>query len=173
MAFLANIPFHVLLWLVPVFFMLHNLEEAPFMESWSKRLPVNFYPTISTRQFVVAVSFLTLAGLMLTYASLAWLPTSIGYLLILEMQAILFFNAFIPHLVTTIRFRLYSPGFLTAVLITIPFSFYLFQRAFAQGVLTWAQFWLLLGIAPFAMVLLAFLSLQTGRILTSSGSSSS
>jgi hypothetical protein len=82
------------------------------------------------------------------------------------MQAILFFNAFVPHLVATIRFRLYSPGVVTAVLITIPFSIYLFQRAFAEQILTWKQFWLLLGIAPFAMVALAYVSLQIGKVLT-------
>jgi hypothetical protein len=166
MNLLDNIPFRVLLWLVPVFFMLHNLEEAPSMESWNKRLPVKIHPTVSTRQFVVAVTFLTLVGFLLTYASLAWLPTSIGYLIILSMQAVLLVNAFVPHLVTTIRFRLYSPGVVTAMLITLPFSIYLFQRAFAEQVLTWSQFWLLLGIAPFAMVLMAYLSLQIGKVLT-------
>ena len=55
-----NIPFRALLWLVPVFFMLHNMEEAPSMESWSKRLPLKVRPTVSTRQFVIAVTLLTL-----------------------------------------------------------------------------------------------------------------
>jgi hypothetical protein len=165
---LNAIPFRVLLWLVPVFLMLHNMEEAPFMERWSKRLPLKIHPTVNTRQFVVAVAFLTLGGFLLTYASLEWLPASIGYFLILGMQAILFVNAFIPHLVTTIRFRLYSPGVVTAALITIPFSIYLFQRAFAEQILTWEHFWLLLGIAPVVMVLLVFTSLQIGRVLTRS-----
>lgn len=136
------------------------------MERWSKRLPVKIHPTVSTRQFVVAVTFLTIASFIVAYTSLHWLPPSIGYLLILEMQAILLFNAFIPHLATTVRFRLYSPGLVTAVFVTIPFSIYLFRRAFGEGVLTWAQFWLLLGIAPFAMVVLAYLSLQMGKIFT-------
>jgi hypothetical protein len=146
--------------------MLHNMEEAPFMESWSKRLPVKVHPPVSTRQFVVAVTFLTLAGFLLTYASLEWLSSPLGYLVILGMQAILFVNAFVPHLATTIRFRMYSPGLVTAILIIIPFSAYLFQRAFAERFLNWGQFWLLLGIAPFAMAVLAYVSLQIGKILT-------
>lgn len=76
---------------------------------------------------------------------------------------ILFFNAFIPHLGATIRFRMYSPGVVTAVLITIPFSMYLFQRAMMGGMLDWQQFWILLGAAPFAMVFFAYISLQLGR----------
>jgi drug/metabolite transporter (DMT)-like permease len=166
MDWLDAIPFRVLLWMVPVFFMLHNMEEAPFMASWSKRLPLKIHPTVSTPQFVVAVTFLTLAGFVLAYASLTWIPTSVGYQHILGMQAILFVNAFVPHLATAIRFRLYSPGVVTAVFITLPFSICLFQRAFREQILSWAQFWLLLGIAPFAMVLLAYLSLQIGKVLT-------
>jgi hypothetical protein len=166
MAALDAIPFRGLLWLVPVFFTLHNIEEAPFMAKWSKRLPVKFHSSLTTPQFVVAVTFLTLVSYILTYASLAWLPASPGYLIILGMQMILFVNAFVPHLATTIRFRLYSPGVVTAVLITVPFSVYLFQRAFAAGILNWGQFWLLLGIAPFAMITLTVLSLQLGKVVT-------
>lgn len=47
MAYIRAIPFRALLWLVPVFSMLHNLEEARFMESWSKRLPIKVHPTVS------------------------------------------------------------------------------------------------------------------------------
>ena len=81
----------------------------------------------------------------------------------LGIQAIMLVNAFIPHIATTIRFRLYSPGVITAVLITLPFSFYLFQRAFKENIMNWTQFWMLLGIAPLAVVIIASLSLQIGK----------
>lgn len=164
--FLDAVPFRILFWMVPIFFMLHNMEEAPFMEKWSERLPVKIHPTVTTPQFVVAVIFLTVASFIGTLVSLTWLPTPTGYLLILGIQAALFVNALVPHLATTLRFRLYSPGVVTAVFITIPFSVYLFQRAFREHVLTWTQFWFLLGLAPFAMILFAFLSLQIGKLLT-------
>jgi hypothetical protein len=48
-------------------------------------------------------------------------------------------------------------------LITLPFSFYLFRRAFTENIIGWTQFWVLLGIAPFAMVIIALLSLQIGK----------
>lgn len=163
MTFFSSIPFDRLLWLVPVFFTLHNLEEAPFMESWSKRLPLRIHPTVSTRQFVIAVIFLTLAGFLLTYIGVEYLGNQTGYLLVLEIEMILLFNAFIPHIATTIRFRMYSPGVISAVLITIPFSVYLFRRALNENVLTWNQFWILLAIAPFAMVIFALISLQIGK----------
>lgn len=160
-----SLSFGQLLWLVPVFFTLHNLEEAPFMEGWSKRLPLKVHPTVSTRQFVIAVTFLTLAGFLLTYLGVESLASPTGYLLVLGIQAILLFNAFVPHIATTIRFRMYSPGVVTAILITLPFSFYLFRRALAENILSWTQFWILLAIAPFAMVVFALLSLQLGKAL--------
>ena len=158
-----SLPFERLLWLVPIFFALHNMEEAPFMERWSHRLPFRPPLTITTRQFVIAVTFLTLAGFVLTYLEVKFLANRTGYLIVLGMQAILLFNAFIPHIAATIRFRMYSPGVVTAVLLTLPFSFYLFRRVLAENILTGTQFWILIGIAPFAMVIVAFLSLQIGK----------
>jgi hypothetical protein len=163
MSFLDSIPFERVLWLVPIFLTIHNLEEASFMENWYKRLPIKIPFTITTRQFAVAVTFLTLAGFVVTYFSVEYLANQTGYLIVLGIQAILFFNAFIPHLATTIRFRMYSPGVITAILIMIPFSFYLFRRAVDENIFTWTQFWMLLGMAPFAMVLFAFISLQLGK----------
>lgn len=165
MPFLDALSFNRLLWLVPILFTLHNVEEAPFMEGWSKRIPLKIHPTVSTRQFAIAVLFLTLGGFLVTYFGVEYLANQAGYLSVLEIQAILFFNAFIPHIASTIRFRMYSPGVITAVLVTLPFSFYLFRRAFHENILDWNQFWILLGIAPFAMILFALLSLQIGRVL--------
>lgn len=159
-----TIPFDRLLWLVPVFFALHNLEEAPFMERWSRRLPLKIHPVVTTRQFALAVTFLTLAGFLLTYYALEILGGSTGYILILAIQAILLFNALIPHIAATIRFRMYSPGVITAVLTTLPFSYYLFRRAVTENILTWSQFWILMGLAPFAMVIFAYISLQIGKV---------
>lgn len=163
MTFLSSIPFDRLLWLVPIFLTIHNLEEAPFMETWYKRLPMKLPLTITTRQFAIAVTFITIAGFLLTYLGVEYLANQTGYLLILGMQAILLFNAFVPHIATTIRFRMYSPGVITAVLIMLPFSFYLFHRAFEENILTRSQFWIMLGISPFAVAIIAMISLQIGK----------
>lgn len=159
-----SISLHRLLWLVPVFFMLHNMEEAPFIEDWSKRLPVKLPISYSTRQFVIAVTFLTLGGFLVTWFGVEYLHNSTGYLAVVGIQAILFFNAFIPHIGSMMRFRMYSPGAVTAIVITIPFSFYLFRRALIENAVTWNQFWMLLGIAPFVMVIFTFTALQIGKV---------
>lgn len=163
--FLDSIPISQLLWLVPTFLAIHNIEEAPGMERWSRRLPLKLPFTITTRQFIIAVTLLTLAGFVVTYFGVEFVASQTGYLIVLGIQAIMLFNAFVPHIAATIRFRIYSPGILTAVLITLPFSFYLFRRAFDESILNWTQLWILLGIAPFAMVILAYTSLQIGKAL--------
>ena len=164
MAFLDSIPFDRLLWLVPIFLAIHNIEEAPFMKNWYKRLPIKLPLAIATRQFAIAVTLLTLGGFVLTYFGVEYIANPTGYLIVLGIQAVMLFNAFLPHIAATVRFRMYSPGVITAVLITLPFSFYLFRRAFDENILSWTQFWIMLGIAPFAVVILAFLSLQLGNV---------
>jgi hypothetical protein len=163
MTFLNSIPFDRLLWLVPIFLTIHNLEEIPFMESWYRRLPVKLPLTITTRQFVIAVTFITIAGFLLTYLGIEYLANPAGYLLVLGIQAIMLFNAFVPHIATTIRFRMYSPGVITAVLIMLPFSYDLFRRAFEENFLSWTQFWIMIGLSPFAVAIIVFLSLQIGK----------
>ena len=135
------------------------------MENWSKRLPLKVHPIVSTKQFVIAVTFLTLTGFFLTFLGLEILRQPGGYLLVLGIQMVLAINVFAPHIFTTIRFRLYSPGVISALVITLPFSFYLFHRALTEDLLTWNQFWILLGLAPFVMVISALLSLKIGRVL--------
>ena len=134
------------------------------MESWSKRLPLKIHAHVTTRQFSIAVTILTLAGFLITYLEIKYWRRSTGYLLILSIQAVLLFNAFIPHIVSSIGFRMYSPGVITAVLLTLPFSYYLFHRALSEHILSQNQFWILLAIAPFATVLFAFASLQLGKL---------
>jgi uncharacterized protein with HXXEE motif len=165
MTFLDSISFDRLLWLVPIFLTIHNIEEAPFMENWYKRLPMKIPFTITTRQFMIAVTFLTVAGYGVTYFGVEYLANQTGYLLVLGIQTILLFNAFVPHIATTIRFRMYSPGVITAILMMLPFSFYLFRRAFEENRMNWTQFWFMLGLAPFAVALIGFLSLQIGKAL--------
>lgn len=133
------------------------------MESWSRRLPIKLPFAITTRQFGIAVTFLTIVGFLVTFIALNYLTDQTAYLIILGILAIMLFNAFIPHIATTIRFRMYSPGLITAVLLILPFSLYLFRRAFHEKILSPNQFWIMLMIAPFAVVILAFLSLQIGK----------
>ena len=160
---LDEISFTRLLWFVPFLLAIHNVEEAPFMEKWSRELPLPIHPAVSTRQFVWAVTLLTVAGFAITYFGINTTKQPIGVWAVLEIQMIMLVNAIAPHLVVSLRFQKYNPGVVTALFLNIPFSVYLFQRAMQVGLMSWGIFWVLLSIAPFATVTIILVSLQFGK----------
>lgn len=162
---LNNFSFIQLLWGVPILLAIHNLEEAPFMEKWSKDLPLPIHPIVSTKQFVAAVSLLTIAGFAATYFGINSSNQPIGISIILGIQMVMLVNVFVPHLATAIRFRKYSPGIITGLLLNLPFSIYLFNRAMQGGFMSWQLVSILLAIAPFASIALITISLQFGKWL--------
>jgi hypothetical protein len=148
-------------WLIPLFFALHNAEEAPRMATWSRAVDAPFLPRVSTLQFTVAVALLTLFVLLLTLIAVRMLPPGPGIALVVGMQAIIFVNA-LTHIGTSIRYQQYSPGLVTAALINIPFSLYLFHRALQTPLLSWRTLLIALLLAPILMVGLARGALQAG-----------
>jgi hypothetical protein len=164
--FLNSIPFDTLLWLVPFLFMLHNMEEALQMEKWSKQLPLKITLIESTRQFIMAVTLLTLISFLLTYLGLKVMTKHAGQLLILSMQMTMTLNVFFPHLLFAVRFRRYNPGLVTALFLTLPFSIYLFQRALNENLLAQHEFWVLLALSPLIMISSIFTSLKLGKWLS-------
>ena len=163
MNLLDEISFARLLWGVPILLAIHNFEEAPFMEKWSKELSLPSHLAASTRQFVWAVTLLTVAGFVITYIGVNTTKQPIGVWAVLEIQTIMLVNAIAPHLVASLRFQKYNPGVVTALFLNIPFSVYLFQRAMQVGTMSWGVFCVLLAIAPFATVTLIRVSLQFGK----------
>ena len=162
---LDKISFIQLLWGVPIFFAIHNMEEAPFMEKWYKGLPLPVHPIVSTKQFIAAVSLLTVAGFAITYFGVTTANQPTGISIILGIQMVMLVNVFVPHLATAIRFRQYSPGIVTGFLLNLPFSIYLFNRAMQEGFMSWQMIWILLAITPFASIALITISLQFGKWL--------
>jgi len=156
--------FEQLLWLVPVFFMIHNLEETLFMEKWSKRFSLKLFQIQSTRQFVIAVSFLTAICFLLSYIGLEILEKPLGYMLVLEIQTALFVNAFFPHVGLAIRFREYNPGLFTALSITVPFSIYLGVLAYRENIIDMPRLGWLFGLSLLLIPVSIFISLTIGKL---------
>ena len=124
MSFLQNLTFSQLLWLVPVLFAIHNLEEVPQMERWSKRIPSHYSQPVTTRQFSLAVTLLTLLVLVVTILAVNYPANRLFYLLVFEFQVIILLNVFVPHVLTTVRFKMYSPGLVSGIVLSLPFSIF-------------------------------------------------
>jgi hypothetical protein len=161
--------FTQLIWLAPFLFALHNLEEAPQMERWSKKVRSGWISPVNSRQFVMAVILLTAGVFLLAGFAALNMQQWAAACLMSEVQAILLVNALV-HIGATVRVWSYSPGLVTAVLINLPFAVYFLHRAIEAGLVAPHQLVLLMLAAPFAMLALIVGSLKLGQIMVESWS---
>jgi hypothetical protein len=156
----------LLLYLVPIFFFVHNLEEVFGVKNHRKKL-FSFQPEVHPIQFVIAVGLLT----ALVFVGSVWganHPNSeYGFVVVIIFQAIIFINSLIPHAVVWVRFRSYNPGLLTAVFVNIPFSVILFHRVVTEEIITFEKLLGILAIAPVVMILLIKGALTVAEIIIS------
>lgn len=116
------------LWLVPLFFALHNLEEwlalQTFLPLLGRRAPLLADHLPSITQYGVALIVISI--LPFVFALLRQV-----YLLVIT-QAVVAINV-VSHVVAALLFRGYTPGLLTAVAINLPFSLYFFRKLRESG----------------------------------------
>jgi hypothetical protein len=138
------------LWLIPILLTLHNLEEAiamrRFLPSLKERTPAAIGAVLAQvdyHGFLVALIIAT----VLPFAIVWWVwvrPESrVALWAALGIQAVVALNV-LSHIAAAIVFGGYSPGLATAVLVNLPFSAYLFSRAWIEGWTTTARLSLLL-----------------------------
>jgi hypothetical protein len=156
-----------LLWLLPVFFMLHEFEEIVMMKPWlnrneaalQRRFPVfsrRLMPRVarlSTSAFAVAVGeeFLLLSVITLVCVEYQLYACWTGLLLGFFLHLLVHFGQFL-------NLRRYVPVILTSVL-AAPYCIYAVMRLNAAGLLNWPQvaawtvFWLAALAANLALAL--------------------
>ncbi|GGH22543.1 HXXEE domain-containing protein [Paenibacillus segetis] len=160
---MINDPFitiHSVMWLFLAVFMIHDFEEIIFVEYWMKRN----YPRINERipaparrlvknmsevtsaQFAVAVALEFIVFIPVTYLAVE----QQNYLLFIGFNALLLVHVF-THLGQSILLRAYTPGVVTALLFTLPYSLYLFYRMINDGLVSLKE---VLYYAPTGLILL-------------------
>ncbi len=117
-------------------FALHNVEETLFIEKWSKNVGAFIHESVTTLQFGIAVSFLTLLVLILTIIFINSEKDKIGTYILTCIVLSFLINAIFPHILATVYFGSYTPGVVTSVFIYIPFSIYMLYRIFKERYLT-------------------------------------
>lgn len=160
-----------LIWLFPVIFMLHDFEEIIFVEGWfrknypilTERIPASFRPLLAKfssmtgTQFAVAVLTEFIVFIPVTFAA-----AEHGFLyMFLAFNSILFLHVF-THAGQALFLRMYTPGVVTAVLITLPYAAYLFYRLLREGLISWN---LLLSSIPAGLIVIPIVLLghELGR----------
>jgi hypothetical protein len=138
------------IWLFPVVFMLHDLEEIITVEKWlatNKKRVMNGLPAglvrflepslrMTTAQFAAAVTCLFVILSLATLLAAVTLPEGTYLPVFLVCLHVLFLNVF-SHLGHTLQFRCYTPGVVTAVLVVLPYALYAYYRLLASGAVTW------------------------------------
>ena len=127
-----------LLWLVPIFITIHNVEEALFMTAmlearsaaFPKALSGWLAPVASSRQLLIGLLIVTVIPYFVAWK--ADLERGLKGRMLLCLQAAMFINVF-AHVGMTIFIGGYAPGIVTALFFNLPFSLYLFIRVRQAG----------------------------------------
>ncbi len=121
--------FERLQWLFPVAVTVHNAEEFVAMPKWvaehGGRFPIN----PGAMKIRLGLLLLTLAAFAVTYWSARRGKQSVWAYLLFGYAAAMLANVFVPHLPATLVFGEYTPGIVTAVLISLPVMNLLLFRA--------------------------------------------
>lgn len=109
------------IWLIPLLFFFHSLEEAFQMPQYlANQFSIHF---ITNKQFFIAISILTTFVLIIVILYQLSIISSIY--LIIFIQGCIFFNA-VQHIILYFIYRSYNPGVISASIIIL-FSLFLFS----------------------------------------------
>ncbi|MFA2815359.1 HXXEE domain-containing protein [Bacillus paranthracis] len=110
----------IMLWKIPLLFLIHNLEESFQMPQYlANQFSITF---ITSQQFSIAISILTLFVLLIVFLYQINILSSIYW--VIFIQGAIFFNS-VQHIILFFIYRSYNPGVISAVFIAI-FSIFFF-----------------------------------------------
>src|SRR3989304_1480925 len=143
-----SLTFKQVLWCIPFVLTLHNIEEALTVRRWVAQnlpliegnLPFNITLQFTPMQLMVSLGVATVVPFIVTMLCIGGENKSKKLFILFLLQGIIFLNVFIPHIVVSLRMRQYNPGVITAVFLNLPFSLYLFRRAYREKYLALREF---------------------------------
>jgi hypothetical protein len=134
---------------------LHNLEEAFTFRPWfgliQSQLPATIRPwlgQVSTDAMHFGLVIATAVPWAVAFWSARRPSSTAAIWLVLLIQAVVLVNAFWHLFVAGVLVRGYAPGVITATLVNLPFSMYMFRRVVGEH---WFSRMSLLGLIPAAL----------------------
>lgn len=137
-----------LVWLFIVVFLLHDLEEIIYVESWikknrnqviskvpakvGKRLDKIF--NITSGQFAVAVLLEFIIFIPFVFIA----AEQEKFFVFLSFNTLFFLHVF-THVGQSIYLKMYTPGVVSALLLVLPYSIYLFDTLITDNLVTWTE----------------------------------
>ena len=108
-----------ILWIIPLLFFIHNLEEAFQMPQYlANQFSIRL---ITSQQFFIAISVLTIFVLLIVFLYQLNFLSSICWIIFIQG---IFFNS-VQHIILFFIYRSYNPGVISAFFITL-FSIFFF-----------------------------------------------
>jgi hypothetical protein len=123
-----------ILWLCPIVYAIHIIEEAPRFISWTRRYPQLFSSTYNKRMFILGNSIWMLYNVISVFLAITY-PAQWSLVLGLSTASWIFSNAWL-HIITTLSSGIYSPGVITASALYLPVSIFIYWSFWQQGILT-------------------------------------
>lgn len=111
---------------IPLVLLVHIFEELPNFPSWATR----HFGKTTLRWYLV--SHAILYPLVLLVSFMAARGEGWWIFMALVVQAVIFTNG-IFHVITTFLFREYSPGVISSVFVTFPFTYLFFNSLFQNN----------------------------------------
>ncbi len=140
-----------MLWVIPLLFFIHNLEESFQMPQYlANQFSIHF---ITSQQFFIAISALTIFVLLIIFLYQLNFLSSIYW--IIFIQGAIFFNS-VQHIILFSIYRSYNPGVISAVFIVI-FSIFFFS--FEKHLILKKQFILTLIFSLFSYPVIIWITL--------------
>jgi hypothetical protein len=101
-------------------FILHNLEEAIYICSYPVQSPVSFITPASCKQFLWAVSIITLIVVSFFIVAISTKKQSVYLIISTAIASGLVLNVLIPHIIIAVYSLNYTPGLVTALSLNLP-----------------------------------------------------
>lgn len=148
MDILNDTTIQTLIWFFLVAFLLHDLEEIILVEPWIKKnknkviskIPERLHSRLDKLLNITSSKF-TVAVLLefIIFIPFTFIAAEQGkYFVFLSFNTLFFLHVF-THLGQSLYLKMYTPGVVSAIFITLPYSIYLFYRMIAEQLVTWDQ----------------------------------
>lgn len=137
-----------LIWIFLAAFMIHDFEEIIWVESWMNKnynkllhtVPKSFQKQIQSFHGIKSSHFAIPVFMeFILFIPAAWLAADHNqYVFFVGFNMVLLLHVF-THLGQSLYLRMYTPGVVTALVVTLPYSVYLFYRLIQSGAIDWGS----------------------------------
>ncbi|WP_247003208.1 HXXEE domain-containing protein [Halosolutus gelatinilyticus] len=126
--FVSSVEYDYLLWVMVTAYALHIVEEYQY--NWRAWATSTLHLDVDWRDFYLTNGCVIVLGI--SAAMIGWRAPWLS----LTFPALALINAVFFHILPTIRTRVFSPGLVTAVLLFLPISGWVYYGAYRDGVAT-------------------------------------